>query len=136
MQVIYNMQVKVTNPHLEIIQTTRSLFGIFNSLKRSLTACNLGDASSLLEIKNISINQYPDESRLGFFTLRINYPESYDPEIEKSVKELIKKNLPEEIQEPFIKKEHLILIDELNTTLEIHLNDTTITCMIHCTGQF
>ena len=130
------MQVKVTNPHLEIIQTNQSLFGIFNSLKRSLTAHNLGDASSLLEIKNMSINQYPDESRFRFFTVRINYPESYDPEIEKSVKELIKKNLPEEIQEHFIEKEHLILIDELNTTLEIHLNDTTITCMLHCTGQF
>lgn len=128
--------MQVTNPHLEIIQTSKSLFGIFNSLKRSLTAYNLGDASSLLEIKNISLNQYPDESRFGLFTLRINYPGSYDQELEKSVKELIKKNLPEEIQEPFIEKEHLILIDELNTTLEIHLNDTTITCMIHCTGQF
>lgn len=128
--------MQVTNPHLEIIQTSKSLFGIFNSLKRSLTAYNRGDASSLLEIKNISLNQYPDESRFGFFTLRINYPGSYDQELEKSVKELIKKNLPEEIQEPFIEKEHLILIDELNTTLEIHLNDTTITCMIHCTGQF
>lgn len=128
--------MQVTNPHLEIIQTSKSLFGIFNSLKRSLTAYNRGDASSLLEIKNISLNQYPDESRFGFFTIRINYPGSYDQELEKSVKELIKKNLPEEIQEPFIEKEHLILIDELNTTLEIHLNDTTITCMIHCTGQF
>lgn len=128
--------MQVTNPHLEIIQTSKSLFGIFNSLKRSLTSYNRGDASSLLEIKNISLNQYPDESRFGFFTLRINYPGSYDQELEKSVKELIKKNLPEEIQEPFIEKEHLILIDELNTTLEIHLNDTTITCMIHCTGQF
>ena len=128
--------MQVTNPHLEIIQTSKSLFGIFNSLKRSLTAYNRGDASSLLEIKNISLNQYPDKSRFGFFTLRINYPGSYDQELEKSVKELIKKNLPEEIQEPFIEKEHLILIDELNTTLEIHLNDTTITCMIHCTGQF
>ena len=126
--------MQVTNHHLEIIQTSKSLFGIFYSLKRSLTAYNLGDASSLLEIKNVSLNSYPDESRLGFFTLRIKYPESYDQELEKSVKELIKKNLPEEIQEPFM--EHLILIDELNTTLEIHLNDTTITCMIHCTGQF
>ena len=128
--------MQVTNPHLEIIQTSKSLFGIFYSLKRSLTAYNLGDDSSLLEIKNVSLNSYPDESRFGFFTLRINYPESYDQELEKSVKELIKKNLPEEIQEPFMEKEHLILIDELNTTLEIHLNDTTITCMIHCTGQF
>lgn len=122
------MQNSISN--IAILKTSDDLFNIFNSLNQFLIS-----EDSFYSLSK-SESSYSDESEIKFFTYGINYPDSESRiEFLNRIKNLIKEFLPEEIQSPFLEQEHLLIIDDI-TTLQIHLNDSTVTAILHYTGQY
>ena len=106
-----------------------SLMGILNSIQHCLISNDLGDICYPLTRFE---QGYDDESSIKILTYGFNSHQEIDmDELAKTVAEY----LPQEIQEPFIQGEHLILTRG-SDTLAIHFNDSTITLILHNTGQW
>lgn len=107
-----------------------NLSQVYNDIQRCLISNDTGDAC--YPITNYEMN-YHDESSIHILTYGISKDEEVD--LEEFAK-VLTSYLPQEIQEDFTKEEHLLLDDGKLTTLAIHLNDSTVTCILHFTGQW
>lgn len=115
---------------MQTININTDLLQVLNSIQDYVIFnCIRDDCYQITKFKQ----EYDDESSIYLITFGINrHYEDYLIELSKN----IAKQLPQEIQEAFIKEEHLILINGTADTLAIHFNDATITCILHCTGQY
>lgn len=115
---------------MQTININTDLFQVLHSIQDYfIFNCIRDDGYQITKFKQ----NYEDESSIHLITYIINrHEEDYLMELSKN----IAKQLPQEIQEAFIKEEHLLLVNGTNDTLAIHFNDATITLILHCTGQY
>lgn len=114
---------------MKTININTNLFKVLNSVQHCLISNDTGDACYQLTKFE---QDYDDESSIHILTYGINQHEEVDLE---ELSRIIAEYLPQEIQETFIKEEHLLLINGTDT-LAIHFNDSTITLILHRTGQY
>lgn len=111
------------------IQTNHNLVQVIQSLQHCLISNDAGDAVYQLTQFHQS---YDDESYITVLTWGINQHQEVDLE---ELSKIIAEYLPQDLQDPFIKDEHLFLTNGQDS-LAIHFNDATITLILHGTGQY
>lgn len=114
---------------MQYIQTKENLIQVFNSIQHCLLSNDTGDAVYKLTQFHQS---YDDESQVDILTYGINQHQEVDL---AELSTIIAEYLPKYLQKAFIQEEHLSLANG-QQTLAIHFNDSTITIIYHCTGQF
>jgi hypothetical protein len=114
------MHTQVTDYNLQLI---------FDSLHHFLIPTDAGDVVYRLTRFHQS---YSDESYISVLTFGINQHMAVDLE---EFSKILSEHLPRELREPFIQEEHLLLVN-IDDSLAIHLNDHTITLILHGTGQY
>jgi len=111
------------------ITTNHNLQRVLQSLQHCLISNDTGDAVYQLTQFHQS---YDDESYITVLTWAINQHQEVDL---KELSQIIAEYLPQDLQDAFIKDEHLFLTNGQDS-LAIHFNDATITLILHGTGQY
>jgi len=114
---------------MQTININTNLFQVLNAIQHCLISNDTGDAVYQLTQFHQS---YDDESYITVLTWGINQHQEVDL---GELSRIIAEYLPQDLQEPFIKEEHLFLTNGQDS-LAIHFNDATITLILHCTGQY